>query len=704
MASTIGKTSLVITADSKGMNKELDKTVKESEKQKKKIEKIWFTLDLGKGLKISLSGWFGAIAAATKTLFDSFSEIAAGMDAIAKQSRALGLDTQFFSGLIHAANLSGVRMEQLGGGLRQMLNLAGQVRVGNVQAARAFQALGISIQDIRNLDGEDLFYRIADGIASIENPVERTQAAMALFGTDASQIITLLERGSAGVREMVAEAERLGIAFSAVDAARVEAANDAITRMHASFRGLQQTFVIALAPTIEGLARLITRIQSALRPALEVVAKVIETIFDVLSQAFAHMGLDELLDELAEWNPNMEEVRDFTIDALHNIAKAIGIAIDEVLKFGANWLRHVVRPILINVGRIIDSMRQLIVIGAAIPDSGFEELDATLENMGNGAVVAANQVLGMAQAIEDIPSAGQAVDTFFGTLQNGMNGAANATNNLSTALNLLNQDIANVNRELSQQIATFGLSSDMVRVWEFRQRGATDAMLEMTQALIAQREGLDLTRDMLTPQEELQRELRRVQRLLLSGAITWTTYGRAVAAAFEAAGGNEMQLPNAQAFQSSSAVETIIRARFANEQQQNNPVVRVLEQTRQLQEQQLQANQDTARQAAAMVGLLGQGFGGLQALGNQAAQQPVGLGFALGGLAALGLPGGQPLPQVQPVGPGFALGGLGSVPVPGNANQGNQQQDQTVTLLRLILQTEKDILREIQETPATVTI
>jgi hypothetical protein len=96
--------------------------------------------------------------------------------------------------------------------------------------------------------------KIADGLKHMENASQRNAVAMQIFGRGAAELIPLLDAGSEGIAKFVAEAKKTGNAFSREDAAKVEAANDAITRAFGVVQGAMNTLVVEAAPFIDYLA------------------------------------------------------------------------------------------------------------------------------------------------------------------------------------------------------------------------------------------------------------------------------------------------------------------------------------------------------------------------------------------------------------------------------------------------------------------
>ncbi len=97
-------------------------------------------------------------------------------------------------------------------------------------------------------------FKLADALARVENASERVALSQRILGRSGSRLINTLQGGSDALREQVEEAKRLGLAVNRIDAAKVEAANDATTRMRASVQGVINTIAVTMAPAVEGLA------------------------------------------------------------------------------------------------------------------------------------------------------------------------------------------------------------------------------------------------------------------------------------------------------------------------------------------------------------------------------------------------------------------------------------------------------------------
>ncbi len=210
------------------------------------VQKLGRSLQWLGGTFLGVAGAAGAMALIKRNL-----EL---MDSTAKLSDRLGIATEQLQGLRHAAELTGAGAGVLDSSLERMQRSIGQAATGSGAAAKTLEELGLPIQSLLRMDAGAQFHAIADAIASIESPAQRAAAAADIFGRGSTVLLNTLAEGSAGLRAMEQEAERLGKTFSRETAAQAEAANDAITRLKAGLAGAATTITGDLAPAIAALA------------------------------------------------------------------------------------------------------------------------------------------------------------------------------------------------------------------------------------------------------------------------------------------------------------------------------------------------------------------------------------------------------------------------------------------------------------------
>lgn len=124
----------------------------------------------------------GALTAFGKQLLDA-------ADATVKLSDKTGIAIEPLQRLQYIAGQSGNTIEQVSSAVSQMQKrLAG----GDKSAIGALNQLGLSFEQLMALTPDQQFETIARSVGSIEDPMKRTQVAMALFGKSGAEILPTL--------------------------------------------------------------------------------------------------------------------------------------------------------------------------------------------------------------------------------------------------------------------------------------------------------------------------------------------------------------------------------------------------------------------------------------------------------------------------------------------------------------------------------
>lgn len=178
-------------------------------------------------------------------------------DALAKSAQKAGTTVEALSRLEYAAKLSDVSLESLTGGLQKLgKSMADAVATPTSTAATAFKALGI---ELTNTDGtlrnsDVVLGEIAGKFARLEDGSTKTALAMQMFGKSGAELIPLLNGGSAGLKAMADESDRLGITISTKTAKAAEKFNDTLTTIGQIMQGVVNKVMEAALPALQGLA------------------------------------------------------------------------------------------------------------------------------------------------------------------------------------------------------------------------------------------------------------------------------------------------------------------------------------------------------------------------------------------------------------------------------------------------------------------
>ncbi|TVP70129.1 MAG: hypothetical protein EA339_13390 [Rhodobacteraceae bacterium] len=175
------------------------------------------------------------------------------IDQVAKSARAV----EGSVGGIRAAELVLKESGVSAGILRQELqNLNREVSSGG--AAAAMRMLGIETQEFIRLDADQKLARIADEIKALGLDAGATSSILRQFGVRNRDMALAVMAGGDAFRTARLDVEQFGLSVSAIDAARIEAANDQIARLSVVSQYLRQELALRVVPALGAFAEKIT--------------------------------------------------------------------------------------------------------------------------------------------------------------------------------------------------------------------------------------------------------------------------------------------------------------------------------------------------------------------------------------------------------------------------------------------------------------
>ncbi|MBI5260874.1 MAG: hypothetical protein HY852_03530 [Bradyrhizobium sp.] len=199
---------------------------------------------------IQLQKWADGFASSLTSAFGH-------ADELGKAAQKWGIPVEELSKLQHAAALSDLSIEQLGGGVGKFSkNLVESLGNPSTAAARALTSLGISAKDSGGQlrPTSDIISDIAERFAGMKDGAGKTALAIALFGKSGADLIPMLNSGKTGLKEMKDEAAALGLTITDRTAKAAEAFNDNLTRLNAAKNGIVMTISARLAPALADIS------------------------------------------------------------------------------------------------------------------------------------------------------------------------------------------------------------------------------------------------------------------------------------------------------------------------------------------------------------------------------------------------------------------------------------------------------------------
>jgi hypothetical protein len=168
------------------------------------------------GMSTAVKGFGGAMAAGLSVgLLAGIAKKALDMAAaIGTTAKQLGVTTKELQTFRYAAQQVGITNVEADKSLERLGVTLGKAAAGSKTAQKALGSVGITLNDINTKTRTEIFGKIADQMNKQGGAAKNAAAGNAILGESASKMTPLLDKGSKGISEFAAAAERLGIVMS----------------------------------------------------------------------------------------------------------------------------------------------------------------------------------------------------------------------------------------------------------------------------------------------------------------------------------------------------------------------------------------------------------------------------------------------------------------------------------------------------------
>lgn len=218
MAALIGALRVSLSADTAAFQSGMKRAERQAKTSASSIQKSLGLVKAGfAGLISGLS--LGAITQGIRASLD----YAGSLGEVAQQ---LGVTTRELQTFRFAVQQNGGSVEQADQALGKFAISISKALAGSKQAAAAFGAVGVSLGDLQTKSKSDVLGQIADKMKATGGASANAAAGVALFGRGFQKIIPVLDQGSAGMNELAAAADELGIVLSDEQIQKADATAD----------------------------------------------------------------------------------------------------------------------------------------------------------------------------------------------------------------------------------------------------------------------------------------------------------------------------------------------------------------------------------------------------------------------------------------------------------------------------------------------
>ena len=222
---------------------------------------------------------------------------------LVKLSKTTGVSVEGLQRLEYAAVQSGLGAGELGGALSKLNKTIAAGRKGNKETVQVFTALGITAQELKTLNTEQIFLRAATAISNMSDPIHQAESAMKLFGKSGAELLALLSEGAGTIAELGRELEETGAVMDLQTALAAKEFGDIMTVVTHQVKGLAYSVLKELLPSMSGSA---TGMKEWIKANKEwITNSVVGVIRDLVEMgtAFAAIVRDDIIPAIKRLRP-----------------------------------------------------------------------------------------------------------------------------------------------------------------------------------------------------------------------------------------------------------------------------------------------------------------------------------------------------------------------------------------------------------------
>ena len=347
MATELAKAYVQIVPSAEGISGSLSKVLDGEATSAGKSAGGKFSSAMGGFLKTgaaALAGLGTAAVGVGTALTNQAASVAAYGDNIDKMSQKMGMSAEAYQEWDAVMQHSGTSMETMKASMKTLANAA---ETNN----KAFKELGITENDLKNMNQEQLFEATIAGLQQVDDTTQRTYLAGKLLGKGATELGALLNTSAEDTQAMRDRVHELGGVMSDEAVKNSAAFQDSLQDLQTSFAGVKNSVMSEMLPSftsvMDGLSSLVIGEEGAKEKITTGIQGIVQNITEAMPRLVE--GFSTLAGALLEVAPEL----------IHSLAEGILGAIPQLL------------PTLIEVvGEIatglIDLLPQLVEVGLQV--------------------------------------------------------------------------------------------------------------------------------------------------------------------------------------------------------------------------------------------------------------------------------------------------------------------------------------------------
>lgn len=265
----------------------------------------WADVLKGNLLSTAITKGFEKLVDIAKQAAEEFKELAVNAaatgDTIDKQSQRLGMSMDAYQEWSYILSQNGADISTLTGGMRKLTDVMDNARSGSDSAVQALSRVGLSVNDLNKLSGEQQFSAVVKALQQMDNESERNAAANDLLGRSYTDLIPLLNQSADSVEQLRQRAHDTGQLMSGEGVAAAVAYTDATDTLNRALEGVKNRMggdmLQALADIKNGITDVINgteggadEIEEGFNDLFDSIETAAEDAFDVIDTVVTFAG------------------------------------------------------------------------------------------------------------------------------------------------------------------------------------------------------------------------------------------------------------------------------------------------------------------------------------------------------------------------------------------------------------------------------
>lgn len=317
---------------------------------------------VAKGVAIGGAALAAGVAVGTKALASGIKATAEYGDNVDKMSQKLGLSSDAYQKWDYVLNLAGTEMSSMTTGLKTLTNQFQAAKDGNETSVKAFEQLGISMEEAANMSREDLFAAAIEGLQGMSDTTERAALANKLFGKSGQNLTPLFNQTAEQTQEQMDLAERYGMVMPEAAVKASAAFQDSVTTMQMTMTGLKNRMMAEFLPSVtqitDGLGKMFAGDMSGVDDIVAGLEGIGSKIVEMAPKIF-DAGKRLLGQLLAGFAGNSGEIGEKIGTLVVKLVSALIKAIPSILKAGVKLVAGLAKGLIQGLPKILSAVGKI---------------------------------------------------------------------------------------------------------------------------------------------------------------------------------------------------------------------------------------------------------------------------------------------------------------------------------------------------------